>query len=303
MRASAFWASKRFFLFLNLFDSQRGFSVFAMSAAAVARLTKMRGAPTPKSRAVAAAASRLTTAIRRQNVRLGLRTTRTRRRNAATAGYLGIELKYFDQYFPATTLDAAATPGNTFRCDPATQLSLVAVSTGAGPTNRDGKKIRCRSLYIKGTVFRPAYKGYSQPQEPMSAYVAVVLDRQCNASQLAPAQVFTNPAGTAIGNTCLLRNLEYSDRYRILRDQVFLLPGGPMANNAAADTFSSSGVIRHFEWYIPLNFDILFNTVTPSAATVASIVSNNVGVIACATINGVNCTAALAYTSRLRFVG
>lgn len=234
---------------------------------------------------------------------VGLARSRLRRRNAATAGYLGVEVKFFDQQFPSTILAAPSNPASSMSVDPATTLSLVAVSQGDGPSNRDGKKIRLRSLYIKGTLFRPAYKGYTLPQEPMGAYVAVVLDRQCNAAQLSPAQVFINPQASAIGNISLLRNLEYSDRYRILRDGVFLLGSGPLANNAAADTFSSSGVLRHFEWYIPLNFDVQFNTTTPTSATVASIVSNNIGVIAAANVSAVNDTIALNYTSRLRFVG
>lgn len=229
--------------------------------------------------------------------------SRLRRRNQTTAGYLGVEVKFFDQQYPTTTLPAPANPASSMAVDPTTTLSLVAVSQGDGPSNRDGKKIRLRSLYIKGTLFRPAYKGYTLPQEPMGAYVAVVLDRQCNAAQLSPAQVFINPQATALGNISLLRNLEYSDRYRILRDGVFLMGSGPLSNNAAADTFSSSGAIRHFEWYIPLNFDVQFNTTTPTAATVASIVSNNIGVVAAATINAVNDTIALCYTSRLRYVG
>lgn len=278
-----------------------------MSAAARARLTAMRGAPAPKSRAVAAAAARLSSAIRRQNVRTVARSanllrSRLRRRNNVTAGYLGVEVKYFDQAYAATTLSAPTTPDNTLRADIPTQLCLNAVSQGDGPSNRDGKKIRMRSLYIKGLVYRQGYEDQPAPEEPVGAYVAVVLDRQTNAAQLTPAQVFTNAAGASLSNISLFRNLEYNDRYRILRDGTFLFNAGPQSAYAL-DKISNGGLIRRFEWYIPLNLDVLFNTTTPTAATVASIVSNSIGVIAGATSSSGNNSLVLAYNSRLRFVG
>lgn len=228
--------------------------------------------------------------------------SRMRRRNAATAGYLGVEIKYFDQAYAATTLSSPTTPDNTMRADIPTQLCLNAVSQGDGPTNRDGKKIRMRSLYIKGLVYRQGYEDQPAPEEPVGAYVAVVLDRQTNAAQLAPAQVFTNTAGASLSNISLFRNLEYNDRYRILRDGTFIFNAGPQSAYAL-DKISNGGLIRRFEWYIPLNIDVLFNTTTPTAATVASIVSNSIGVIAGATSSSGNNSLVLAYNSRLRFVG
>jgi len=228
--------------------------------------------------------------------------SRLRRRNAVTAGFLGVEVKYYDTYYAATTLAAPTTPGNTQRANPATLGCVNAVSQGDGPTNRDGKKIRLRSLYIKGTVYRGATEDFSAPCEPVSAYVAVVLDRQANAAEIAPAQVYTNPQGAALGNSCLFRNLEYSDRYRILRDATFHFGAGPQSAYAL-DKISNGGLVKHFEWYIPLNFDTLFNTVNPTAATIADIVTNAIGVIATGTASASNNSLVLAYNCRLRFVG
>jgi len=250
--------------------------------------------------------STLARAIRSQNARVtrmgSYSRSRLRRRNAVTAGYLGLEIKYFDTYFAATTLAAPTTPGTTQRANPATLLSLNAVSTGDGPSNRDGKKIRLRSLYIKGTIYRAAVEDQAAPQEPIAGYVACVLDKQCNAAEIAPDQVYRNPMGAAIGNSCLFRNLEYSDRYRILRDQVFSFGAGPQSAYAL-DKISNGGAMKHFEWYIPLNFDTLFNTVNPTAATIADIVTNAIGMVATATISSGNNTLVLTYNCRLRFVG
>lgn len=277
-----------------------------MSARARARLDAMRGAPTPKARLTAAAAGRLASAIRRQNVRVAARSRvgRSRRRNAATAGFLGIEVKYYDTTFAATVLATATTPGNTFRVNPAVDLCLNAVKQGDGPTNRDGKKIRLRSIYIKGTVYREGIEGKSVTQEPVSAYVACVLDRQANASEIAPAQVYVNPSLASIGCNNMFRNLEYSDRYRILRDQVFNFGSGPLGLFSGVSV-ATGGQQKHFEWFIPCNFDTLFNTVAPTTATIADIVSNAVGMIGCATANDATNgnQIALAYNARIRFVG
>lgn len=244
--------------------------------------------------------------IRSQNARVSrlasaFRRGRLRRRNAVTAGYLGIEVKYYDTFKAATVLAAPATPDNTARFNPATRLCLNAVSQGDGPTNRDGRKIRLRSLYIKGTIYREGLEAQAGSQEPISGYVAIVLDRQANASEIVPDQVYTSPQGTAFGNSCLFRNLEYSNRYRILRDQVFTFGGGPEAG--VTGSLNPAGLAKHFEWYIPLNFDTLFNTEDPTNATIADIVSNAIGVVALATISAAPNTLALAYSSRIRFVG
>lgn len=266
-----------------------------------------------KARQLAAKRSVLSS-IRAQNARVTplFSRGRLRRRNAITAGYLGVELKYQDMWYPYTVLSAPATPDNTVRVNPVTNqgtpaapsnvsiLSLNAVCQGDGPWNRDGKKIRLRSLYIKGTLFRPAISS-TPTTPPITAYLACVLDKQPNAAEIAPAQVFVNPTGVDTGCGNWLRHLEYNDRYRILKDQVFTFPALLTPNGAP--NFSTSGLLKHFEWFIPLNFDTLFNTTTPTAATVASIVTNAIGMIGAASASAGGYSVALTYNARLRFVG
>lgn len=284
-----------------------------MSSAARARLSAMRGAPAPKSRAVTAAAARLTSAIRRQNAMAGRRTGgRLRRRNAMTAGYLGIELKYQDMWVAYTNIAAPVTPNDTIRFNPSTNQGtpaapvnvaigcMNAVCQGDGPWNRDGKKIRLRSLYIKGSIYRPSVGASGANLEPFTVYCACVLDKQPNGAEISPAQVWVNPGGQIASNACYLRHLEYNDRYRILKDQVFTLPSQQVANGA---NYSTGSTVRHFEWFIPLNFDTLFNTTTPTSATIASIVTNAIGFCAVASQNSAGNQVALVYTARLRFVG
>lgn len=225
-----------------------------------------------------------------------------RRRNQVTGGFLGTEVKYFDQSYPATLIAAPATPDNTMLAVPAATNSLNCPSQGDGPTNRDGRKIRMRSIYIKGTLYRNAYEDQIDPGSSIMAYVACVLDRQCNGAAISPSQVFYNPSASATNNCALLRQLEYSDRYRILRDQIFNFDAKTITSQGA-NLYSSTGLLRHFEWYIPCNILVEFNQLVPTASTVSSMVNNAVSVCAAATAATGLASIYLTYNARVRFTG
>lgn len=228
-----------------------------------------------------------------------------RRRNQVTGGFLGMEVKYFDQARSAIQLPAPTTPDDTMIMNPNIPSSLNCLnspSQGDGPSNRDGRKIRVRSIYIKGTVYRTQYEDQSGPGTGIQAYLACVLDRQCNGAAITVAQVFSNPSGAAVNNHALLRNLEYSDRYRILRDQLFNFDIKAQSGYAL-DKLSWPGQIRHFEWYIPCNILCEFNQTAPTASTVSSLVNNSISVVGAATNATAPDACGLTYNCRIRFTG
>jgi len=252
--------------------------------------------------------SQIRSAMRAHNARVARRATRgrLRRRNRITAGFLGIEVKYFDVYKASTAL-TAPTDTTSFLFNPTVGADcLNCVAQGDGAQNRDGKKIKMRSLYIKGFVRRPNSEAAGDVPGPVRAYVAVVLDRQTNAAAAASSLVWNQaPAGaSALFNAGLMRNLEYADRFRILRDQAFDLNNPTLAGIGTADAWSTLGVVRHFEWFIPLTEDVLFNNTTPTTAQIANIVSNAINFYAVATDVSITAnTVSCGYLARLRFVG
>jgi len=252
--------------------------------------------------------SQIRSAMRAHNARVARRATRgrLRRRNRITAGFLGIEVKYFDTGKVDTAL-IAPTDTTSFLFNPGVVGDCInCVAQGDGSQNRDGKKIKMRSLYIKGYLRRAPFEANGGVPIPVRAYVAAVIDRQTNGAAAASSLVWNQaPNGaSALFNAGLMRNLEYSDRFRILRDQVFDLNLGTLAGIGTADAWSTQGIVRHFEWFIPLNDEVLFVNTSPTVSQIANIVTNAINFYAVATdatavLGAVTC----GYVSRLRFVG
>lgn len=275
-----------------------------MSVRARARLQAMRAGPTQKR--LAASAASLRSSIRRQNLLQRRRAGRMRRANRITAGYLGIELKYFDTYKAPANLSATFTSGLFDPDNPSVGGSacdcMSAPAQGDGPTNRDGKKIKIKSVYIKGLVYNQSSTAQAAPDGQDMAYIALVLDRQTNGASAASNLVFSNPTGSSLNNINPLRNLEYADRFRILKDMVIDMTP-PTLTAYGANTYSSTGKLKHFEWFVPLDLDVLFVNTNPTKALVSEVVNNSLHFYAFSTSATGSDVIACTYQARIRFVG
>lgn len=119
----------------------------------------------------------------------------SRRRNLRTAGYVGIEKKFYDTGYNAAIV--APTDATGGEADPATVLTVSAPAQGDGEQNRDGKKIVAKYLEIKGTVRAAATINQTVGPQRTQVFVAVVLDTQTNAAQLNSEDVFKNQNASA----------------------------------------------------------------------------------------------------------
>jgi len=237
---------------------------------------------------------------RAQSVLLAAR----RRRNATIGGFAGIELKYFDTLKAVTNL-TGPTDTTTFLFNPGTGGDcLNCPSQGSTALTRDGKKIRMKSLYIKGVVVRNFLEALAAPFPPVSCYLACVLDRQTNAAAASSNIIWKQAPGgaTAAFNCTLQRDLENGERFKILRDQQFDM-NIPTLGYAAADAHSSNGLMRHFTWFIPLNgLPAYYNTGT--TAVIANMVRNSISFYAVQNyVPAAGAQIEVAYQARLRFVG
>lgn len=222
--------------------------------------------------------------------------------NAATMGFMGIEKKFLDTAIETTAITAndALTggeydpPGGASGC----LNTLSAPSRGDGPQQRNGQRIRLKSLVFKGKVFRPPATAAAAGGNT-EVFVALVLDKQSNGAQLSSEDVFTNPVGIIgvdnAGNACPLRNLLTSSRYRVLKSQVYRFNNHAITYNGV--NLDVAGESYTMDWYIPLEINVEFNNNT--AADVANVVDNSIHVIAFASATG----CSIAYNSRVRFVG
>jgi len=221
--------------------------------------------------------------------------------NRRTAGFLGLEKKFFDTAVAAVALNAASD-ASAGEFDPTALPGAVAClsapAQGDGEQNRDGKRIVIKSLQIKGQCAIPAQEGIADPPYPCKVFIAVVQDMQTNGAQLNSEDVFKNQMNTSAGAADPLRNLLFASRFRVLKSGTYDLTPNNNGHLAAND-FYHGGSLVDFEWFIPLEMPVNFNSGT--TAVIANVIDNSIHVIAYAssTFN----TPTIQYNARIRFMG
>lgn len=225
------------------------------------------------------------------------RASRMRMRNYRSAGFLGIETKFFDSSL-ATTL-TAPTDCTGGEVDPGTLLCLTCPAQGDGESNRDGKQICMKYLEINGRITTDGVEAVVGFPSGTEVYVACVLDTQTNAAQLNSEDVFKNTLASAATATAPQRNLLFGKRFRILKQGLFNLSMAPVTQQAAND-YSMASVCKSFKWFIPLKMmKVNFNSGTTSV--IANVIDNSVHLIAFA--NQTTTVPRISYNARLRFIG
>ena len=115
--------------------------------------------------------------------------------NARTAGFLGLEKKFFDTAVAMVAL-TAPTDAAGGEIDPTALPGAVAclnaMAQGDGEQNRDGKKVVLKSVQVKGFVQKLGGELAAGPDSGTKVFVALVLDTQTNGAQLNSEDVFKN---------------------------------------------------------------------------------------------------------------
>lgn len=217
--------------------------------------------------------------------------------NMATQGLLGIERKFLDTARTAVSL-VAPTNAAGGEVDPSTGCTgcLSAPAQGDGASNRDGKQIVAKYLEIRGAVQFRAAIDQTAAQSVKYVYVAVVLDTQTNGAQLNSEDVFVNTAASADGAPFPLRNLNFGNRFRVLRYE--LVKVVPQTMSWDGTNLEVAGGAAEFNWYIPLN-NLKINFTSGTTADVANVLDNSLHVVAFATATSID----MFYNARMRFIG
>lgn len=215
--------------------------------------------------------------------------------NARTGGFLGIEKKFYDTSVNGS-ISACGTDCSGGEADPSTVNCISAPAQGDGESNRDGKNIRIKSIYVAGKIEYATLTGATQVSSDVYGSIALVLDTQTNGAQLNSEDVFSNPAAALGGLTGPLRNLQYSRRFKVLRIKNFTVKPMVAANNASATTVSAAYQDVMFKFSVPM-CDIPV-TFTGTTAGVSNVVDNSLHIILLGSQS-----YSLIYNSRIRFVG
>lgn len=214
----------------------------------------------------------------------------TRGGGPRTAGFLGIERKFadFEESNQVFSITWVTMQDGTIKC-------ISGVVQGDGESNRDGRVYNITSLHIKGFIELLGSEGQTAPLGDTLARVCVVLDTQTNGAELTATDVMD---GAQTDDVNSFRNLQFTGRFRVLKDHLFRIPGQSGSMTSGANVFDQGPV------KIPFNWNFVFKKpikVTCSATTgvIGAITDNSIQII------GVADTALtlLNYQARIRYVG
>lgn len=221
-----------------------------------------------------------------------------RRQNVRTAGFLGIEHKFYDTFVTDSTIITSGTATGGTQ-DPSGGLSIAAPAQGDTSFSRDGKKIMVESVQITGVVRVSHRDGLSTGVEKPTFFIALVQDTQTNGAPLLSQSVYTNPGNSTRLASSIIKNLLSGKRFRTLKIWT-LIPEAPgLAPSTDTDDMSSNGTNIPFEFYKKLQMVVEFNGGT--TANIANVVDNSLHMIAFT--NDASWTSKLDYNARIRFVG
>jgi len=216
--------------------------------------------------------------------------------NQRVAGFLGIETKFYDTMLVDRAI-LAPTDASGGEADPSATSMISTPAQGDTEQNRDGKKIVIKNVQVKGSVQKQTIELGANPPGGQTVFVALVLDTQSNGAQMNSEDCFKNTTADTGSAPNVMRNLLFSSRFRVLKSQIFHLD--VPISHFAVDSFSSPGIRREFDWFIPLNLNVNFNAGT--TASIANVIDNSLHMI-CYT-NSTNGTPLLNYNARIRFQG
>ncbi len=220
-------------------------------------------------------------------------------RNARTGGFLGIELKFYDTSLTDAQLTSPTDATGGEHNESAT-IGPTTITQGTGESQRDGRKISMRSLFVSGLISVAAQAATSTADAGSTVFIAVVLDTQTNGATINSEDVYKNTAANALLAANPQRNLQFSSRFRVLAKKTMQISNMSMTN----DTGATGGVIqagtqRQFQFFVNLRgMNVLYKGTTE---TVANIVDNSLHIIAYT--SGTALAPTISYNSRLRFIG
>ncbi len=236
---------------------------------------------------------------RRAERHMGLGIRRARTLNPRIGGFLGIELKFYDQKLITASL-GSPTDASAGEHNPSATVSLNTVTQGDGESQRDGRKITMKSIMVEGTITVGLLAAQSTAKTSAQIFIALVLDTQTNGALLNSEDVFTNPGANAETAAMPFRNLQFTKRFKVLATRKFSI-GNPNMTNDTGSTGGviSNGLTKRFKIFKKLNnIQVLFSNTTE---TIANITDNGLNIVAFCTSTSL--TPKLSYSSRLRFVG
>lgn len=220
-----------------------------------------------------------------------------RRQNVRTAGFLGIEHKFYDTFLVDGSVASSlnATGGMV---DPSATSLISTVPQGDTASSRDGKRIVIESIQVTGNVSSVAHSGLSVLDDTPEIWIALVMDTQTNAATMTSEAAFSNPGGALATSCSPLKNLLSGSRFQTLKIWNFQLPMPSCTANDTAQVLIMGQSVP-FDFYKKCEIVVDFNGGT--TAVVGNVVNNSLHMIAFSSDSSWN--VKINYNARIRFVG
>lgn len=212
----------------------------------------------------------------------------------------GQELKFKDLSKTDSAIITSST-GSSGEQNPSTVLCLNGVGQGDTMSSRIGTKINMKSIFVNGVVELPPTDAITAAASPPTVFIALVLDTQTNggsATGLDSENVFSNPSANAVSMVAGLRNMSYSERYKVLKTKTIRM--NPNFYTDGTDGCSPQ-IIAPFKLKAELKgMQTKFQTGT-TTGYVGTIIDNSLHLIAYC--SNAELAPLMTYNSRLRYTG
>ncbi len=153
-------------------------------------------------------------------------------------------------------------------------------------------------ITVKGLLHWAALTNQTAAQTDSVVFLALVLDTQTNGTLLSSEQVFVNPSADSGCSTSPLRNLQYQQRFKVLKTVKIRMAAGQGSYDGT--NIEVQGREYHFSMNCKLN-DIPVNF-TGATETIANVVDNSISLIGFSHDQSSQAPL-ITYNARLRFVG
>jgi hypothetical protein len=220
--------------------------------------------------------------------------------NIRTGGFIGLETKFLDMAKTATTIDDDVNLA-TAEMDPTgtgCTGCLSAPAQNATESGRIGRKITIKSLQIEGVLSVASQLNQTDADPSPIVFIALVLDKQTNGAQFNSENVYTSPGATELLSASPLRNMEYTNRFRVLKNKQVTFQQAPHVWDGT--NIEVGGQTKPFRFFVefPRGLPVQFNSGT--TANVSAVIDNSLHLMA--TVNNLGYAVNLLYNARLRYV-
>lgn len=169
-----------------------------------------------------------------------------------TGGFWGVRQRIGSRELKSVDVDVATYVADTT----GTVTLLNGVAAGTDFTDRIGRKIVMKSLYVSGIL-----KNVDSISGPALCRLLIVYDNQANGA----APVITDVIKTINGVAMI--NLNNRDRFRIVYDKKYALGG---LDNTATQAYSTGSGQFHIKLFRKLNLETLFSGTTAAIGSFAT---------------------------------